>query len=170
MPTEDVNSERDALLAEIDSAFAGVSRDGGISWTESKVVDNYGTPAECRAARDSDTDRSWTQLVDNPNWNFDPGCGGWAFLDQESTRYYLPAAMKRTVMNRDPELQGPLTLKNNDLRAEDWHMYHLLDAPQRTCVAHFLKYMINSSKGDELQEFYAGYWQAAYDSYWKQFG
>lgn len=101
---EDLEAEREALIPEIYAAFAGVSREGGVSWSESVVLDNYISMNQRLAARAYDTDTSWEQLVDDPLWNSYaglskflepdgnwrdyinstksvPGSGGFSFLD-----------------------------------------------------------------------------------------
>jgi hypothetical protein len=84
---------RAALTEQIRSAFAGVSRENGVSWSETFVRDAYGTEAECAKARASDTERSWDELLRRTDWNPFPGTGGFNFVDAIGFRYYLPAAM-----------------------------------------------------------------------------
>lgn len=90
--------ERAALIAEIHAAFEGVMREGGVSWSESEVVDDFGTDEERAAARAEDTDRCWTELAYDADWNIGPASGGWSFLDPIGFQYYLPAAMIRRLV------------------------------------------------------------------------
>lgn len=86
MHHNDLQSEHQALIKEIHAAFAGVSREGGVSWSETRVLDMYGSDDERKAARAQDTDRSWSELVDDPKW-YEIGIGGFSFLDPISVRY-----------------------------------------------------------------------------------
>lgn len=95
MPLDEKDRER--LIQRIYAAFRGVTRDGGISWTETGVIDDYGTDEERARARLEDTDRSWEELVDDPRWGPDTGWGGYSFLDAIGFRYYLAPAMVRAV-------------------------------------------------------------------------
>jgi hypothetical protein len=92
MNAADLEAEREALIAEIYAAFKDVSREGGVSWSETYVLDFYGTPEERAEARDRDRDWSWTDLVDDPDWQIGQGSGGLTFLDAIGFRYYLPHA------------------------------------------------------------------------------
>ena len=71
-------AEREALLAEIQAVFDGVDRKGGVSWSESEVLDHYGSPEDCAAARAKDRDRCWQDVLEDPQWNPMPGVGGWS--------------------------------------------------------------------------------------------
>lgn len=85
------------IIAEIHDAFKDVSRDGGVSWTESVEIDMWESADKCAAARLADTDTHWSQLVDDEHWQSERGVGGFAFLDAIGFRYYLPAAMVRVA-------------------------------------------------------------------------
>ena len=86
---------RRAVIDEIYRAFEGVTREGGVSWNETDVRDGYGTPEECEAARRSDKDTSWAELVEDRNWEPFPGVGGFCFVDATGFRYYFPVVMVR---------------------------------------------------------------------------
>jgi hypothetical protein len=89
---------REAVMQEICAAFAGVDRNGTVSWSETKTLEKYGcTKDECREARESDRENGWEQLVDDENWIPDTGWGGWAWLEPKGFHYYLPAAMIRCI-------------------------------------------------------------------------
>jgi hypothetical protein len=84
-------------IAEVYAAFKGVTREGGVSWSETRVMDGFGTEEQCVAARASDTEHSWEELVDDPRWRADMGVGGFAFLDAIGFRYYLAPALIREL-------------------------------------------------------------------------
>jgi len=140
-PTEKLKLERVALLKDIEESFRGVNRDGCISWSEAFVRDMYGTEDEQQAARLSDLDGSWEELVDDPNWDPDAGVGGWNFLDVFSIRYYLPAAMVRCIRSgKDEGILYHLTYNSTCWAA--------LNGAQHKCVKRFLRYMVDLYEND----------------------
>ena len=166
---EALKAEQAALSAEIDAAFATVRRVGGVSWNESVVRDNYGSESECLQARESDGDRHWSELVDDRRWEPDCGIGGFSFLDAIGFRYYLPAAMKRSLASGGDEgIQFHLTYREDKLAPWRSEKHSLLNDRQRRCIARFLRYMIEFARAREwLLD--AGYWQEALDSHWRAF-
>jgi hypothetical protein len=167
--------EQRSLEAEIRDAFKGVSREGGVSWNETKVLDDRGSDEEAKAARATDTDQDWTELADS-TWDVGPGFGGFAFLDAIGFRYYLPAAMIRTLHDGVHAghcwgIDGTLTLhKGNKPTAQAMreHMlsqWSLLDDRQRRAVARFLAFMVAWSEAIE-NWVEMKYWQRAHESYW----
>ena len=158
--------ERDALIQEITDAFAGVTREGGVSWSEAYAIDYQEEPDEFAKARERDKDTTWTELLENPEWNPSPGMGGWSFLDPIGFRYYLPAGMMRSIREGyNVGIAFHLTLAEDHLK--NWHLqkWSLLDDRQRLCVRRFLEYM---AKVDEEDGYigYFGEWVAALNSYW----
>ncbi len=148
--SEQLLREQAALLAEIDAAFADVSRDGGMSWSESVVIDDHGSESERLEARRSDKDRHWSELVEDNAWEPGVGCGGWSFLDTIGTRYYLPAALKRSVMEgEDAGVQFALTFGGREPGNWAKTKYAIFDDRQRGCVARFLLFMIEVSRQEE---------------------
>ncbi|MEI7575493.1 MAG: DUF6714 family protein [Armatimonadota bacterium] len=114
-------STRPELIEAIKAAFRGVSREGGVSWSETDVIDDYGTEEMRAIARASDTDSEWEELILSGTFLDDAAPGSFCFLDAIGFRYYLPAAMCQALM---PELdtQG---------RFFGWHgslIYHLIEA------------------------------------------
>ncbi|MFT3684081.1 MAG: hypothetical protein QM783_03975 [Phycisphaerales bacterium] len=89
----ELNVRAKVLEKEIRAAFAGVSRQGGVSWNGAEARDEYRTPGEIDKANRSDTDTRWEQLLDRGDWCPEPGVGGFIFLDPLGRRYYLPAGL-----------------------------------------------------------------------------
>lgn len=97
-------SERDEIIAHIQAAFADVTRgDRGIWWSECVAIDKYETENVCEAARLSDTDSPWSELVDKLDWQPFPGIGGLRFINAEGFRYYLPPTMIRFLRGDNSE-------------------------------------------------------------------
>lgn len=171
----------DALIEEIKRSFNGVSRENGVSWSESDVIDDYGSEEERLAARKRDHDTDWTQLIDDKTWNPGSGLGGYSFLDPIGFRYYLPPAMIRTIRSgTDEGIQFHLIIHRpgEDLRDYGLNQVSLLTADQRRAVARFLRYMIDldesrargsSPPDSELYLDEATDWRKAFDSHWSQF-
>ena len=109
------------------------------------MIDDYGTPEEQRAARESDADTSWTDLIDNPAWEPD-GSAALSFLDAIGFRYYLPAVMILSLRRGRDEtsLCQTLTLSapGNGGRKTELARFKALDARQHLCVERYLRYMV----------------------------
>ncbi len=84
--------QAETLRKMIHTHFAGVSRQGGISLHQTRVVDAYGSTDDMRRALQHDTDTQWTEVQDG--WIEQHGkAGELCFLDPIGFRYYLPAYM-----------------------------------------------------------------------------
>ena len=177
--TVGLEKARERLIEEIHAAFAGVSRTGGVSWGESFVHDLYGNPGNLPGAF-PDSDKNWTELVHEPEWDPSPGVGGFSFMDPIGFRYYLPAAMIRCLMSGiDEGIQFHLTLEapnpkvpfSRDTRPYNLEQWSALDQRQRSCVRDFLQLMVRLSRyQDEDDPCSSGFdtkeWQETLDSYW----
>lgn len=163
IPAELMDEAR-SIEAEILEAFKGVSREGGVSWSEAEVIDEWGLEDDRFAARAKDADQSWMELANDSKWDVGPGMGGFSFLDPIGFRYYLPAAMIRTIQSEDDpasaiSLDQILTLDDTEVGPRKLDQWQLLNERQRRCVARFLRFMIALTDSK--------YWRAAYDSHWK---
>ncbi len=85
--------DREAILAEIRSAFEGFTRDGGMSWSEAILANVYGPDDDGVESRWQDDGKDWEAVASDPEWPAEPKKGGFSFLDATGYRYYLPAAM-----------------------------------------------------------------------------
>jgi hypothetical protein len=137
-------AERPSLEAEIRAAFKHVTRERGISWSETEVFDAYGSEEEREAARAKDHDRDWTQLAEDRTWDIGPGVGGISFLETIGYRYYLPAAMIRTL--HDPtgaatSIGLDIILHWGGVMGDAKALHIALNDRQRRCVARFVKLM-----------------------------
>jgi hypothetical protein len=134
-------AERDAIIAGVQSAFAGVTRgERGISWNECVAIDNYESDAECEAARRSDGDSHWNEIVDDPDWHPFPGIGGFSFINAEGFRYYLPPTMIR-FLRGDNEEWFPGDLLESIERFTEQHVLPLWSEEQLHAVARFIDFM-----------------------------
>lgn len=177
LSTEQLGAERDALIQEIHAAFKGVTREGGVSWSESVVIDDGGSDEKRQRVRSQDRETSWEELIDDSNWRSDRGVGGFSFLDPIGFRYYLAPAMIRCTRPDDGgSMNGfRLTIPTEDpsSRAHKLEQLSSLDQRQRACVVRFLRYMIDASWLDAIEsgeEEYARIctkeWESALNSGW----
>lgn len=138
-------AERDALIAEIKAAFDGVTREGGVSWSESEALDDaFGGTEAFAAARESDKDVSWAELVDALDWQPVDFYGGWPFLDTIGFRYYVAPAMIRCLRGDCREaieyhLERELTAQDSPGGAGQWP--ELTDR-QNKCIRAFVRHMV----------------------------
>ncbi len=88
--------EEDVLLALIETAFDGVTRDDGITLHQAVVIDDYGSEEEFISARDLDTEIRWQDVPDS---DISTNTSIFSFLDPKGFRYYLPASMYWAVKN-----------------------------------------------------------------------
>lgn len=156
---EHLIKEQEAVEAQIRAAFKGVTREGGISWSESRVVDGYGLEEERAAARALDTEQSWEELVDNPKWHEGFGVGGFCFLDAVGFRYYIAPAMIRWTRRGEGEA---FTLERPVAGCLD-----LITPEQGLAIARFVRFMIATYAPDNVDVF--GYsWQDVYEKSWRE--
>ena len=162
---DELDAVRQSLIAEIHEAFAQVAREGGVSWNESKVHDDYGGPEECAKARRSDKDTHWSQLVDDPAWAASSGIGGFSFLDPIGFRYYLPPTLIRTLRGDEdvPDLHFHLNLTDSE---HSRNQQSLLDNRQRRCVARSL--LIMARENDATPGHDVEWWLSVLNSGWRE--
>lgn len=154
------------LIEKIYKVFPPNALGDGVSWAQSVVIDNYGTPEEEKEARKEDAHVPWPTLVDDPNWEGITGLGGFCFLDAKGFRHYLPVAMIRMVHSGVDE---GISLQLNVSLYEGQNAEKLseLNVEMRQLVAEFLTFMVDkdlAGAGDNAEE-----WQQLLDSYWGQF-
>ncbi len=156
---EHLLEEQQAVETQIRAAFKGVTREGGISWSESEVVDGYGLDNERAAAKALDTEQSWEELVDDPKWREDFGVGGFCFLDAVGFRYYIAPAMIRWTRRGEGVAS---TLENPVAGCLD-----LINPEQGLAIARFVRFMIATYAPDNEDIF--GYsWQDVYEKSWRE--
>lgn len=139
--TDQERTERDALIAEIHAAFADVSRAGGISWSESATIDNDEPDHICAAARLSDKDRHWHEVLDDPNWHPFPGLGGFSFIDAAGFLYYLPPTMIRMLLRSEDSEHFPGHFLGVVDRFATAHKLRPWSGPQLRAIARFISFM-----------------------------
>ena len=94
---------RQAVLMQIQSAFAGVVRGQGTSLYASTQIDNHLLPediVETAEACELDPGTNWEEIPGSWLTRFGAN-GGFCFMNPEGFRYYLPACMSLYV--REPK-------------------------------------------------------------------
>lgn len=168
---------RKALIAEVYDAFEGVSREGGVSWRQSRLHDAGVRPytqREYREAGEQDKDKCWQDLVEDATWDPDIG-GSFSFLDAIGFRYYIPVVLVREL--RDFGSCGitawfyfncPVTEEAG--RELSVGRFASLNNRQKRCIAAFIRYAIDrevaEKNGGMAFEGYAEAWI----HHWRRFG
>lgn len=162
-PAGHLEGERRAVEVAIREAFRGVTREGGISWNESVVIDGDLSGRTREEARTLDIESRWQDLVDDKRWHHEPGVGGFNFLDPIGFRYYIAPAMIRCIREDGGEFSSYALNIDGDFKRE---LVSLLNARQADAVAQFIRLMIaiHTAKKDEL---YREPWSTAY-KYWRR--
>jgi len=141
---EHLQTEKDAVEAEIRAAFKDVTREGGTSWNEAWAIDVYQSEEQLSEARAMDREKSWEDLVDDQAW--DPnGMGPWSFMEEIGQRYYMAPRMIRDVREGGAEFSFLRTLEHPIYEQE---LKALLTPHQRAAVNRYLQFMIAVDKAD----------------------
>lgn len=130
------------LIAEIRSAFAGVSISGGVTLTEAYAIDDYEDGVARAKARAQDTYTDWTK-IDVPR--LDPGDSALNFVDPIGFRFHLPAYMCHAIKQNAYTLSGyieiePLIDYFQIANDHGKRMTAHFDEPQFSACARFLVY------------------------------
>ena len=163
---EQLKEERDAVIQEIYAAFEGVSREGTNSWRDACNREWGGhAPDEVLEWRYVGDSR-WEELVDESLWvtgGISSSFSNFLWLDREGYRYYLPAAMIRSLRSgEDHEIARSLILDHPEDGAI-LYRWSALEGRQRLCVRRFLELMSEWIPEDEDDD---ESWQRALATYW----
>lgn len=164
-----LEKERAAVEAMIHAAFAGVTREGGVSWSESVAIDDYESPSVRAKARASDKDTCWEWVAEDPDWTPEVGVGGFNFLDAIGFRYYIPAAMLWCLRtNAASPVAFTLSWSGGIDESYDRGKWALISVAQSRCIARFLRFMEAwaHASGDTT---WAESWRHALKVHWGKF-
>ena len=218
---ETVDLERQRLTQEIYDSFDGVSREGGISWSEAscratthdqwmeyaksrpegeEILTYPDFPQEFKTETEGknfddlpfhDRDLQWPELVDDVEWEGFTERGRFFHVDPVARRYYLPAALIRSLReDSSPYLAIILTALHDfpipeglpDPLEEFGNRWSALNERQRICVNAFVKFNMDIEGAihdarlahiihlipEQTRESMLKYlpWRRAYLSYW----
>jgi hypothetical protein len=146
-PTESDRELRAALIAEIESAFASVSREDGVTLREARVMDQYGTDEERSEARTKDADRRWQDIAEK--W-IEEYADTLVFLDAKGLRYYIAPFMIWALRHYDESASyagdaAVYVFGGGDLKVEKRDCFN---AAQSRAIAHFLQYFAGRDDAD----------------------
>ncbi|HLP83893.1 MAG TPA: DUF6714 family protein [Phycisphaerales bacterium] len=156
-----MEARRQELIALVLQAFKDVTREGGVSWSQTFVMDDYGSDAELAQAAARDRELDWIELSRQGPWNYEYAM--WGFLDAISARYYLAASLLldlETGRSAHPDLlltYGP--------QKESWS---LLDDHQRAVVAMYMRWKRDIA-GLEQSRMEHRNWTRALQAGWDQY-
>ena len=160
-----MNDRQRQLLASIDRAFHGVELGSGVSLHETRVLDDYGTDDQRRAARAPDEKHDWHNVIYEPDLPLYCGvAGGLSFFDAEGLRFHLPACFSRILMDPGGIRVGDVvdSLLFHLTHLDDYQRARLsvLDDAQRRCVREMLEYLREDREMEEpeLEQAILGYW------------
>lgn len=140
-----------ALIEEINAAFDGVSREGGVSISETRVIEYLGSDEERANARREDNEMRWQDV---PAKAMGQGSGYEALnsFDYIGFHYYLPAYLTWYLINTDstePEADSNTYSSVDSLLAASYRKgeieddyrtrFEMLTLAQSRAVAHFLE-------------------------------
>lgn len=139
---------KEELIDQLNSVFRHVTRNGGVSWSEAWVIDDYGsTKTERELARAKDEEKNWMEVANNPDWLNPPlvSLSPWGFLDDIGFRYYLAAAIARDIIvgkeRLDPSFFCPRSLNFGN---------RYLLPQERTFIAQYVQYKSEIPKRNAL--------------------
>lgn len=142
--------DKDALIAQINAAFDGVSREGGVSLREAREISNEGTDEHRLLARLEEQDTCWQAVPESEIERFVSSAYQ---LDAIGLHYYLPAFMIYALHHFERDGQGIsyttvsfLELKQSKGKP-DFEPYKLITYVQAQAIGGFLQYM--AAHGDE---------------------
>ena len=88
MTLEQYQTQKQALIAEIERVFDGVAREDGRTLHEASAMDDYATPEELAEARLLDIETRWQDV---PDQSIQWGHMSLIYFDEKGLHYYLPA-------------------------------------------------------------------------------
>jgi hypothetical protein len=159
----------DDVIDEINRAFDGVSREGGISLHEADIIDGYGSMKERAKARKLDIEARWQDVPEKDLEEYSILC----FLDTIGFRYYIAAYMvwalrnfrttdsvsaDSTIYALDPPWEYELNLWAHK-------RYSFFTKPQAKGTCRFLRFMAQNeayADSDSARNALEKYWDKFY--------
>jgi len=160
--------DKNKIIQDIQEAFKGVSREGGESLHETRVIYNGGSGEERVKARAKDLDKKWESI---PARDIEIHSSALCYMNPISFRYHIPAFMIWILKNYEQSNSFTVdsTIYVLFIEQRMWESikerFTILSKQQSAAIAHFLKYLIDNDK-DRIDDVHA---QLALDAYWNQF-
>ncbi len=167
MPSDPIDV--DALIKELEIAFASVNRDNAVSLHQTTVIDDMGTEEEMQTAFLLDHDQHWTEIQDD---NLDEHNAALSFFDVKGWAYHLPAFLRWELKQWDGKysttshdsaiytLKPPSESSPAELYLYAWKLsrFDALNIEQRAACARFLRYLGWQRDDQDCREYYLSYW------------
>jgi hypothetical protein len=158
--------DRDEIIREIESAFAGVTLGDGIGVFEAWAIDRNASDKELKKARERDCRNDWKEISES---DLEEHYSALCFMDDDGVRFSLPAYMRFALRNYDKSqslsvdaaihaLERGLVPAVNGLT--------IFTASQQAAIARFLRFMV-VDVGDDWVD--ADTASAAYELFWGQY-
>lgn len=160
--------QKEEVRKVIETAFDGVSLDGGLSLEQTKVVDNYGrgvTTKQFTNLPNKEVTDDWKEI---PISQLDDAeC--LAHFDRKGFKYYIPALMLRLLENYDPTSMMTIgTLSILYPKTETWtYLYSLLTEQQYQAIALYLQVLPSLVELDTFED--KTVVERAFNDYWSKF-
>ena len=153
---------RDAIVKEIEHAYAGVTLDGGVSLNQAVHIDNYMqriSELEFRALPESEVTHDWAMIPNDVLEDFN----NVAFLDAKGFKYYIPALMLAILENYEVESTAGTILALYPKTKDGEFRYSELSVPQLRAIARYVRELpklveIYGPDRTILERAYRNYW------------
>lgn len=168
---------KNEIRSIIEKAFEGVTLEGGTSFLQTEIIDNYGeeyTDKEFNALPEKDITHDWKLVTVNDLDKLHT-----AHLDDKGFRYYIPALMCRFLDTYPVDVLNPGSMRQigtlSSLYPTVHHpnisdhlsaKYEILNLQQRQAIAQFLKWLPEVL---ELDDHYSTIAERAVRNYWKDY-
>jgi hypothetical protein len=155
------------LICEIETAFAGVRREDGITLHEARIIDACGSDRQQRKARAKDIDTRWQDVPDEEIENHGEAL---CYLDIKGFRYYLPAYMRWSIkhyrtsasLSKDAPIYALTPWAEGKVRAWQEERWSVFSLEQCRAILKYLRFMAEESEGyadaDAAQQAINWYW------------
>jgi hypothetical protein len=132
------------VVRAIESAFARVRLGDGVSISEGRVIDDYGSELERRKARMGDEKNDWRLIPDRAIRLHQSSL---TFMDADGYRYNLPAYMRFAIRNYLTSESNSIDSVFYRLEDKDDERRNIFSPEQRAAVRKFLEFFVNEPKG-----------------------
>ena len=130
----------EVIMSLLESAFAEVTLDGGVSFEEAEHIDDYSLPARDEHSEPPlgyNKDERWQTITPARLDSF--SCGNFPFQDARGVRLYLPAVLRFDLLGQSPGCLDSL-LSTLESGHQLGAIRRLLTQPQKYAVARFFAY------------------------------
>lgn len=150
------------LIREIETAFDGVSREGGISLHQAQALDECRDGDEVEQAGTLDTETRWQDVPESEIAKMEVAM---CFMDDIGLKYYLPAFMVYSIKHHETCETNSANHPIYQLIAkteEEKKRFSIFNTPQKKAIRRYLEYMAyfagEEADSDAAKEALNSYW------------